>query len=72
MCFLLCCYVWRSISRVQRGDAGEYCCQLILDNATVESPSVVLEVEGEMQLRNHFRRWSVPSVVFDFPRQPFI
>ncbi|KAG7275663.1 hypothetical protein CRUP_009629 [Coryphaenoides rupestris] len=34
------------ISRVQRVDAGEYRCQLSLDNATVESPSVVLQVEG--------------------------
>ncbi|KAK0149835.1 Tyrosine-protein kinase Mer [Merluccius polli] len=34
------------ISHVQRVDAGEYHCRLSLGNATLESPSVVIQVEG--------------------------
>ncbi|KAJ3610195.1 hypothetical protein NHX12_022289 [Muraenolepis orangiensis] len=34
------------ISRVQRGDTGEYRCRLSLGNTTLESPSVVIQVEG--------------------------
>jgi hypothetical protein len=36
-----------SISHVQRVDAGQYHCRLSLGDTTVESPAVLIQVEGE-------------------------
>lgn len=42
--------VCRSISRVQRADAGEYRCRLAIGPRLVESQPITLKVEGKLQL----------------------
>ena len=59
MCF---CNVCCSISHVQRVDAGQYHCRLSLGNTTIESPAVVIQVEGETQ---HTHRPVLPINLLD-------
>lgn len=64
---VLCC----SVNPVQRVDAGEYRCRLSINTKVVESQSIILEVEGELQLCQDWIIFLLQTHTMDYQRLSF-